>query len=308
MRSLAVLFGLAACATPQETESNPLAGVIDFHCHSGPDALPRSVTDLEIARIAKRAGMRGIVLKNHFTMTADRAALAMKEVDGLEVFGGIVLNRAVGGINAEAVRKMTHFEGKRGRVVWLPTFDAENHVKHAKEDRPFVSVVKNGSPVPELAEVFKLADENDLVLATGHSSVDESLAIIDAAKKAGVKKILVTHAMADPIDATENQLRKLAATGAVIECVWATHIAGPNALSPSGRTQKQVTVPEYAKAIKAVGAEHFIISSDLGQYLNPLHPDGLKAFIAGLKEQGLTEKEIDLVARKNPARLLGLEK
>ena len=307
MKGLLFLACLAACAAPQE-DPNPLAGVIDFHCHSGPDALPRSVTDLEIARIAKRSGMRGIVLKNHFTMTADRAALAMKEVEGIEVFGGIVLNRAVGGINAEAVRKMTQFEGKRGQVVWLPTFDAENHVKHAKEERPFVRIAKDGTPVPELAEIFKLIAENDLVLATGHSSVDESLVIIEAAKKAGVKKILVTHAMADPINATEDQIRKLAATGAVIECVWATHIAGPNAPSASGRTQKQVTVPEYAKAIKAVGAEHFLISSDLGQYLNPIHPDGLKAFMAGLREQGLSEREIDLLTRRNPARLLGLEK
>jgi hypothetical protein len=307
VKSLALLAGLAACAVPQE-DANPLAGVIDFHCHSGPDALPRSVTDLEIARIAKRADMRGLVLKNHFTMTADRAALAMKEVEGIEVFGGIVLNRAVGGINAEAVRKMTQFEGKRGKVVWLPTFDAENHVRHAKETRPFVAVVKDGRPVPELEEVLKIIAENDLVLATGHSSVEESLVVIEAAKKAGVKKLLVTHAMADPIDATEDQLRKLAATGAVIECVWATHIAGPNAPSASGRTQKQVTVANYAKGIKAVGGEHFLISSDLGQYLNPIHPDGLKAFIIGLRDQGLSEREIDLVARKNPARLLGLEK
>lgn len=308
MKPWALLAALAACAAPPQEPSNPLSGVIDFHCHSGPDALPRSVTDLEIARIAKRAGMRGIVLKNHFTMTADRAALAMKEVDGLEVFGGIVLNRAVGGLNAEAVRKMTRFDGRRGKVVWLPTFDAENHVRHAKEDRPFVRVVKDGAPVAELAEVLAVVAENDLVLATGHSSVDESLAILDAAKKAGVKKLLVTHAMADPIDATEDQLRKLAATGAIIECVWATHIAGPHAPSASGRTQKQVTVAEYAKAMKAVGPEHFLISSDLGQALNPIHPDGLRAFIAGLKEQGLSAADIDLVARRNPARLLGLEK
>lgn len=306
MRTALLVLGFASCATPQE-EANPLAGVIDFHCHSGPDALPRSVSDLEIARIAKGAGMRGIVLKNHFTMTADRAALAMKEVGGLEIFGGIVLNRAVGGINAEAVRKMTQFEGRRGKVVWLPTFDAENHVRHAKEERPFVQVVRDGAPVPELAEVFSLIAANDLVLATGHSSVDESLLLIGAARKAGVKKVLVTHAMADPINATEAQLGRLAETGAVIECVWATHIAGPNAPSPSGRTQKQVTVPDYAKAIRAVGARHFLVSSDLGQYLNPLHPDGLKAFLLGLREQGISAADIDLLARKNPARLLGLE-
>jgi microsomal dipeptidase-like Zn-dependent dipeptidase len=307
VRGLAILLGLSACAAPQAGEAQPLAGVIDFHCHSGPDALPRSVTDLEIARIAKRAGMRGIVLKNHFTMTAGRAALAMREVGGLEVFGGVVLNRAVGGINPEAVRTMMMVEGRRGKVVWLPTFDAENHVRHAKENRPFVPVVKGGAPVAELAEVFTLVAEGDLVLATGHSSVEESLIIIEAAKKAGVKKILVTHAMADPVDATEPQLRRLAATGAILECVWATHIAGPDAPTASGRAQKRVTVPEYAKAIQAVGAEHFLISSDLGQALNPIHTDGLKAFIAGLREKGLTGQEIDVVARQNPARLLGLD-
>ncbi len=307
MRGLAILLGLSACAAPQADEAHPLAGVIDFHCHSGPDLLPRSVTDLEIARIAKRAGMRGIVLKNHFTMTAGRAALAMREVEGLEVFGGVVLNRAVGGINPEAVRAMMRMEGRRGRVVWLPTFDAENHVRHAKEDRPFVPVVRGGAPVPELAEVFTLVAQGDLVLATGHSSVDESLVLIGAAKKAGVKKILVTHAMADPVDATEDQLRQLAATGAILECVWATHIAGPDAPTASGRAQKRVTVPEYAKAILALGAGHFLISSDLGQALNPIHTDGLRAFIAGLREQGLTAGDVDRVARQNPARLLGLE-
>jgi hypothetical protein len=103
-----------------------LAGVIDFHCHTGPDALPRSISDLELARLAKLAGMKGLVLKNHYTMTADRAALVMREVEGIEVFGGIVLNRSVGGLNAEAIRRMIQFEGRRGRVVWLPTFDGQN--------------------------------------------------------------------------------------------------------------------------------------------------------------------------------------
>jgi hypothetical protein len=287
-------------------DPNPLAGAIDFHCHSGPDAMARSVNDLELVRLARRSGLRGIVLKNHFTSTADRAQLAMQEVGGIEVFGGIVLNRAVGGINPEAVRKMVQFEGRRGKVVWLPTFDAENHVRHAGESRASVAVVRDGAPVPALAEVFQLAAEHDLVLQTGHSSVAECVVLIEAARKAGVKRIVVTHAMADPINATTEDLKRLAALGAVMECVWATHIAGPQAPSASGRTQRRVTVADYAKAIQAVGAEHFLLSSDLGQQLNPVHPDGLRAFILGLKAEGLSEREIDLAARKTPARLLGL--
>ena len=89
--ALAVWVGAGAA----QNQDVSLAGAIDFHVHSGPDSRPRSVTDLEVARMTQRAGMRGIVLKNHFTMTADGAALAMDQVDDLEIFGAVVLNRAV---------------------------------------------------------------------------------------------------------------------------------------------------------------------------------------------------------------------
>ena len=111
----------AACAAalmgvvlvqPAAGQTTSLAGIIDFHVHSGPDSRPRSVGDLEIARIAKRAGMRGLVFKNHFTMTADRAWLAMEEVPGIDIFGGVALNHSVGGLNAEAVRQMVAFSGR----------------------------------------------------------------------------------------------------------------------------------------------------------------------------------------------------
>ena len=133
---LVLLFAVTSVPATAQLEDEALAGVIDFHCHSGPDSRPRSVTDIEIARLAKRAGMRGLVLKNHYTMTADRAALAMQIVEGIEIFGGIVLNRAVGGLNAEAVRQMTEFEGGRCKVVWLPTSDAEYAVTRASSDAP----------------------------------------------------------------------------------------------------------------------------------------------------------------------------
>jgi len=269
-----------------------LVGVIDFHCHTAPDALPRSLTDLELARLAKAAGMRGLVLKNHFTMTADRAALVMREVEGIEVFGGIVLNRSVGGLNTEAVSRMIQFEGGRGKVVWLPTFDAENQVKNDKENRPFVSVLKDGRMVPELSAIFQLIALNSLVLATGHSSPQESLTLIPEARKAGVQGILVTHAT--EVGATKSQVKQMADLGAIIECVWMPQLKNSAKLS------------EYADLIKAIGAEHFLLSSDLGQYLNPLHTDGIKAFILGLQEQGISEADIDLMTRKNPGRLLGL--
>ena len=288
-----VILSLAFGPVPAFAQlgDDTLVGVIDFHCHSGPDSRPRSVTDIEIARLAKRAGMRGLVFKNHFTMTADRAALAMQSVEGIEIFGGVALNRAVGGLNAEAVRQMTQFSGGRGKVVWLPTFDAEYAVTRGSSDGPYVPVVTDGKPAPELAEIFQIIADNDLVLAMGHSSPEEVLLLLPEARSRGVRNILITHVLSQ--NPTRAQVQRMADHGAIMELVY-----------PGVR---RFTIEDYIEVITAIGAQHFLISSDLGQYLNPLHTDGLKAFINDLREQGISERDIDIMARRNPARLLGLD-
>lgn len=292
-------------ATADQAES--LAGVIDFHCHSSPDTVSRSINSFEVVRQARAAGMRGLVLKNHFVSTAALAQLAMQEVGGIEVFGGIVLNRSAGGINAEAVRRMTQVEGHRGKIVWLPTFDAENQVRFSHEDRPFVAVVKDGKPVPALTEIFQLAANNDLIFATGHSSPAESLIVLAAAKQAGVKRLLVTHVLSDSTHAMIEQMKRMAELGAVMEFTWLAHIGGVAGPVPTARASKAVPVSEAARAIRAVGAEHFLISSDLGQANNPVHTVGLRMFISALRAEGITDRELELVTRQNPARLLGLD-
>ncbi len=241
--------------------------------------------------------MRGLVLKSHYEPTASMAYLVRKEVPGIEVFGGIDLNRTVGGVNPAAVERMTMMKGGYGRVVWMPTFDAENQVRYSKENRPFVAVSKNGDLLPEVKQVIALVAKHNLTLETGHSSAEEVLMIIREARKLGVQHIVVTHAMLAPVRMTIAQMREAAALGAYIEFVY-NAVIGPN---------KMFDMLEYAAAIRQVGPEHSILSSDLGQAGNPLHPDGLLAFFAGLKAQGFTDAEIGLMSRTNPARALGLE-
>ena len=284
---------LAVLAAPVAGQTTSLGGVIDFHVHSGPDSRPRSVSDLEIARIAKRAGMRGLVFKNHFTMTADRAWLAMQEVDGIEIFGGVALNHAVGGLNAEAVRQLVAFSGGRGKVVWLPTFDAQFWMTRAGDPGEFVPVMRDGKPDPALGEIFDLIAEHDLVLAMGHSSPEEVLALIPEARRRGVEHILVTHGLGQQPSA--EQVAEMARLGAIIELVWLAVHNGEFSLS------------EYVAAITQTGARHFLLSSDFGQENNPLHTDGLKAFIEGLRREGIGDADLDLMIRHNPARLLGLD-
>src|SRR6516164_8900999 len=105
-----------------------LTGVIDIHAHSDPDSTARSIDAIDLAKLAKSRGMRGIVLKNHYESTASLAYVVRKEVPGIEIFGGIDLNLTVGGVNPAAVERMTMVKGGWGRVVWMPTYDAENQV------------------------------------------------------------------------------------------------------------------------------------------------------------------------------------
>jgi hypothetical protein len=290
---LVLLLGLAITAFAQE---NPLAGVIDIHAHCAPDSTPRSIDAIDLARLAKQRGMRGLVLKNHYQPTASLAYIVRKEVPGIEIFGGVDLNLSVGGMNPFAVEHMAATTGGYGRFVWMSTFDSEAQVRFSKQDRPFVRVAQNGQLLPETRQVIAVIAKHNLVMATGHTSAEEALLLIHEARAQGVKHMVVTHAMLAPIQMSEAQMKDAANMGAYIEFVY-------NGLLGS---YKEFTFKDYARAIRSVGAEHCILSSDMGQPGNPLHPDGLVALFDGLKKEGITQVEIDRMAKENPARLLGL--
>jgi hypothetical protein len=274
-----------------------LLGVIDIHAHSGPDSVARSIDAIDLARLAKERGMRALVLKNHYESTAALAYIVRKEVPGIEVFGGIALNRSVGGINPAAIERMVLVQGGWGRVVWMPTFDAENQVRYSKDNRPFLAVAKDGRLLPEVQEALGLIAKNRLVLETGHSSAEEGLLLVREARKQGVEHIVVTHAMKAPIRMTIPQMREAAAQGAYIEIDY----GGLLGRNPEFRAA------DYAKTIREIGARFCILSSDLGQPGNPLHPDGLTAFFEALRKEGISQADIDLMSKTNPARALGLE-
>ena len=286
-------LGFAALAALGQ---NRLDGVIDIHAHSGPDSTPRSIDAVDLAKLAKQRGMRGLVLKNHYESTAALAYVVRKEVPGIEVFGGIDLNRSVGGINPAAVERMILMQGGWGRVVWMPTFDSENQVRFSKENRPFVPVAKDGRLLPEVTQVIALAAKNQLTLETGHSSPEEGLLIVREGRRQGVRHMVVTHALSPPVRMSIQQMREAAKEGAYVEFVYSA-LLGPNGLK----------IEDYVQAIREVGPVSCILSSDLGQPANPLHPDGLSAFFQALRDRGLSQADIDLMSKTNPARALGLE-
>jgi ABC-type molybdate transport system substrate-binding protein len=276
--------------------NSPLRGAIDIHIHAEPDSRPRSLDAIEAARQAKAAGMRAIVLKNHYEYTSGLAYIVGKQVPGIEVFGGVDLNLTVGGMNPAAIEYMAATTGGRGKLVWMSTFDAENQVRFSKENRPFVSVSKNGQLLPVTKEVIASIAKHGLVLATGHVSAEEGLMLVREARQQGVQHIVVTHAMNDPIRMTVPQMQEAAKMGALIEFV------GGNIGDADGKAR----MDRFADAIKKIGPQFCILSSDLGQKGNPLPAEGLAAFIGAMKAHGLSDQDIDRMARRNPAQLLGL--
>jgi len=278
-----------------------------MHVHPDPDVFGRSLTDVEVATIARRKGMRGIVLKNHVVTTGDRAALAMQQVQGIEVWGGIVLNKSVGGVNPDAVEWMHRMSGGRGKIVWLPTFEADRHVKVlSKPDARGLVVAPGGQVTPEMEAILKIIARENLVLATGHVHPEEIVAVVRRGRELGVKNMLITHGFTNVPGLTMAQAKQVADMGAVIEVCFLQFLAGPNAPLAFLTHWTQVNAKNVATAIKEIGAKSLIISSDLGQSANMTHPDGIEAAIAAMRKENISDADIDVMMRKNPARLLGL--
>jgi hypothetical protein len=288
-------------AAPAAAQDVTLKGAIDIHVHQDPDSAPRAIDADDLARLAKQMGMRGLVLKSHWEPTASLAYMTRKAVPGIELFGGVTQDLAVGGINIEAVRHMSEIKGGYGRVVWLPTFDAQNQVKDTGAEVP---VSKDGKLLPGvLALLDFIAARPQLVLETGHVSTGEALMVIREARARGIKQIVVTHAMAGPINMGISEMQQAASMGAYIEFVY-------GATLEKGAT---LTLPKYAQAIRAVGPAHCILATDLGGVRpppappRPLEPQGMLDFMNGLHGLGISVADIDTMAKANPAKVLGLE-
>lgn len=284
-----------------------LAGVIDTHVHTSPDAVPRLMSDVELAHAARDAGYRAIVLKSHHMMTADRALLVDSLVDGIDVFGGLALNpHACGGLNPLAVEVAARVGA---RVIWMPTFTSQSHVRHAGQHAVgplsrLGQVAGSGVAVldaagqlrPETREVIDVIAKEDLTLATGHLSGSEIMRLAPQARERGVKRIVVTHPELPCVGLDHAAQRELAGLGGV----WFERVYVMT-LPPFGGSLQDV-----AEAVEAVGTASTILATDLGQPENPPPVDGMRAYLAGMRALGFSAAEIRLMSTQTPARALGL--
>lgn len=269
-----------------------LTGTIDLHLHTAPDVRPRKLDDFEAARQAAERGMRAIVLKSHVTLTADRAALVQQVVPGVRVFGGLVLNDPVGGLNPAAVEAALRL----GAVeIWMPTLSAA--APQGLVPPSTLSILDAVGLRPAVREILRLIAEHDVILGTGHLNVREIQQLVPAARAAGVRKILITHPEHPPVEmplSVQEELRDR--YGVYFErCLISTHLGAGH-----------LPFAALAANIRRVGWETTIIATDFGQPHNPFPVDGLAAYMECLQAEGFTRAEIARMSQENPALLLGL--
>jgi len=275
---------------------------IDMHLHPGPSPGPCRFDAIQAAQQAQQAGMKAIVLKSS-SYTAAVATIVSQLVPGIKVIGSICLNYGVGGLNYHAVENAA---GLGAKVVWMPTFSAANSINKMRalglplEGEGISLLDKAGKLVPEMDRILSIIKKNDMVLATGHISPQETIVLIKEARRAGIRKMVITH----PTDKefaenhfTIDDLKELAAMGAFIEFTLIGILPNEFCHDPA----------QIAQTIKTIGPEHCIVSTDLGQPQNPLPVEGMRLFIATLLHHGITQKEVELMIKSNPAMLLGLD-
>ena len=267
-----------------------LKGSYDLHVHAGPDpSQERRLDALETARHAYEAEMGGFVLKSHDYPTAPLAYVLNRMYPGLNVAGAIVLNRAVGGLNTEAVQVAANLGT---RVVWMPTLGADFYLRSQGRGPGIRLTSENGALLPEVHPILDIIGEHDMVLASGHVLPSEAIALFKSAKARGVRRMIATHQAGV---ASIDEQREMLALGAYAEYTFLTCMPSRGGMSPE----------EMVAALRTLGVEHCIVTTDFGQWMNPPPAEGMRMAIAALLEAGMSPDEVSALVKGNPSQILG---
>lgn len=295
-----------------------LVGSYDLHVHFGPDVRPRKSTEYEMAKRFLDIGMKGFAIKSHFTPTVERALLVNEAFPGLNAVGGVVLNAAIGGLNPYAVEDAGRLGGK---FVWFPTMDAAHDMPRLKSFIPqfvemetkleeryglnaAISILNDkGNLKAEVFPILEIARDYNMIVATGHLSPKEGLALIKAGQNMGVKKMVVTHADWKATNYTVEEQAEAIRYGAKIEHCFMTPC---------------IPYEEIASQIRQLGVQHFYLSTDLGaptvpggkdggflmSGAAPYADEGMEKFITIMQNNGFSKEELRTMTAENPALLV----
>lgn len=296
------------------TPDTILEGALDLHAHGSPEfasAMPGRVSNLEWARLAKDARMRGFVIKSHIFPTIGAVNAINQLYPELQVFASMTLNPPLGGIDPTTVEL-----GIAGgvKVVWMPTWSArQDEPKHSvflERMKPYVSTMDaeywpvhgltavdaDGVLLPEADLVLQLCAAAGVTVASGHLPISQSLVLCRRVQELGGSFVL-THPLSGSVGATIEQQMAIAQLGGLIEHVFIGCMPMHQRADPM----------RIVEAIEAVGPEHCVLSSDAIENWNPPEPEIMRMYIATLLSLGVSADAVHLMTHDNPARALGLD-
>jgi len=290
-----------------------MRGAIDLHCHSGPSVMPRYCDHIEAMREASEAGLKAVLLKDHYYSCTPVTTLLNKHFSelGVHMLSGVPLNNSVGGLNVHAVE---HGLKLGAKLVWMPTFSSANHIAHHHQDEKFTEkfpqttqrmlqpipltvLDENGRLKEEVKAILDLIAAEDVVLSAGHLNIKEIWPLFEEARKRGVKRLLVNHPTY-VVDATLDDMRELARAGVYMEhsmCMW---VPGSKFKFYDDQFLQQV--------IEAGTVDLTILGSDLGQQGNPSIAEGFRNVIGQLLDLNYSDEDIRKMTSGNASRLMNL--
>jgi hypothetical protein len=288
-----------------------IEGGYDLQVHVAPDVIARRIDDLGLAKEFLSHKLNGFVLKSHYAPTYERAQVVTKAVPGITAFGAITLNHSVGGLNPVALE----IAGRSGnKIVWMPTVDAENETAGradgptdklpfwAKIQRelsatgiapPPLTVLGMDGKVHDAARCcLDLIRQHDMILATGHLSKREIRELVKTAKEMGLQRVLVTHAEFPSQNMTAAEQVEVANMGAMIEHCFTTMYTN------------KAPWEAYFDSVRKVGPERVVLSTDLGQTINPPVAEGFAMFAQKMLDAGFGAADVQRMCVTNPTALI----
>jgi hypothetical protein len=300
-------------------EQDLLRGAFEMHVHAAPDIVPRKSDDFALVKAADDAGMGGILLKSHLGSTVERAILLQQMVSHISVFGGLVLNHPVGGLNPNAVEVFLQMGAKE---VWMPTFSAQamlderqSQSQAEKKETPEmtwkgeswpwakgglgISILDQGGKLrEEVWQIIEIIAASEAILGTGHISIPETHALIDAAQEMKVERLLITHPEYMAAMSLDDQIA-LAKRGVFFERCYIY-------ASPASRLGPDESFKLLVENIRGVGVDSNVLATDFGQPVNEHPVKGMRDFLGRLQEAGFSEGELEKMAIKIPRYLLNM--
>ncbi|MQA87016.1 MAG: hypothetical protein GEV03_20900 [Streptosporangiales bacterium] len=282
-----------------------MTDVIDLHVHTAPDLFPRIGDDVSTAKACAAAGMAGIAVKSHYESTANRAYHVNGQVEGFTMYGGVALNYGVGGINPAAVQACL---AVGGRVVWMPSGHSGYHAEttgalggwgnsfmqlYNPPGAQGITVLTEDGKLSDYArEVIALVAEGSALLATSHLSPPEILAVLEEARKRGVRT-LVNHVLYMP-KCDLGFVEDLVRSGAFVEICAIT----------VGGFWNHLSLDDVLAVVDRVGADHVVLASDGGGIQTPSPHESLRVLADNLMLRGVPENDLRRMTVTNPRELL----